>query len=409
MSLELIEVSKAYRYYPSSWGRLGEMLTGKVFHEERQVLDRLNLRIEPGEVVGIVGVNGAGKSTLLKLIAGTLKPTTGEVRQVGTICALLELGAGFHPDMSGRENIFLGGAVAGQPAEKTRELFDSIVEFSGLAEVIDHPVKTYSSGMLMRLAFSVATAVDPDMLILDETLSVGDGLFARKSFDRIMGFKEAGKTILFCSHSRYQVESICTRAIWLHQGSIRLDGPADHVVGAYNNFLLEQEATPADAEVDHPPTVVKKDPSRVDARILQIRIGSEHGWGQPVVLASGQSSLRIRVDFAADPAVPLPTLGMTLSPSKGRPIASASSLHDGLATRCDDKGRGFFVVTFPKLPLLRGAYWVNLFLMCEHGVFCYERVDRAVTFEVSQTGPDIGLVSLERDWLASGGSPEEAV
>ncbi len=404
MSLELIEVSKAYRYYPSSWGRLGEILTGRVFHEERQVLDRLNLRIEPGEVVGIVGVNGAGKSTLLKLIAGTLKPTTGEVRQVGTICALLELGAGFHPDMTGRENIYLGGAVAGQPTEKTRELFNSIVEFSGLAEVIDHPVKTYSSGMLMRLAFSVATAVDPDILILDETLSVGDGLFARKSFDRIMGFKEAGKTILFCSHSRYQVESICTRALWLHEGAIRMDGPADVVVGAYNSYLLEQEATAT--EPDEPAPVVKVAPDRAKARILQIRIGSEAGWGQPLVLASGQSSLRVRVDFAADPAAPLPTLGMTLSPAKGRPVASASSLHDGVTTRCDEKGRGYFVVSFPKCPLLRGAYWVNLFLMCEQGVFCYERVDRAVTFEVSQHGPDIGVVRLERDWLASEGGPD---
>lgn len=406
MTLELIGVSKAYRHYSSSWGRLGEILTGRALHEERQVLSTLDLRIEPGEVVGIVGVNGAGKSTLLKLIAGTLKPTTGLVLTEGNICALLELGAGFHLDMTGRENVFLGGAVAGQPVGRTRELFDSIVEFSGLAAVIDRPVKTYSSGMLMRLAFSVATAVDPDILILDETLSVGDGLFARKSFDRIMGFKEAGKTILFCSHSRYQVESICTRAIWLHEGAIRMDGPADAVVGAYNSYLLEQEATLSESMESSPEPV--SEVTRAKARILQIRIGSEQGWGQPVELVSGQSSLRLRVDFAADPTQPLPSLGMTISPAKGRPVTSASSLHDGVTTECDGRGRGHFTITFPRLPLLRGDYWINLFLMCERGVFCYERVDRAVTFAVTQAGPDIGLVRLERNWLASIGGPDRS-
>lgn len=223
MAIELEKVSKGY--YPSSspLSRVMDAIMGRTA-DMSLVLKPFSLNIQHGEIVGLIGVNGAGKSTLLKLIAQTTLPTTGVVSVKGSVCALLELGAGFHPDMTGRENIFLGGAVAGMSTAEIQDRFDEIVQFAGLDAVIDRPVKTYSSGMMMRLAFSLATSVDPDILILDETLSVGDGHFAKKSFDRIMGFKEAGKTILFCSHSMYQVQAICSRVIWMDEGVVRMDG-----------------------------------------------------------------------------------------------------------------------------------------------------------------------------------------
>jgi len=182
----------------------------------------VSFEIAKGDVIGILGVNGAGKSTLLQLVCGTLTATHGEVLVKGRIAALLELGAGFNPEFTGRENVFMSAAIMGLTQDEVTARFEDIVEFSGIRDFIDQPVKTYSSGMYVRLAFSVATHVDPDILVIDEALSVGDGHFARKSFDRIMALKARGCTILFCSHSIYQLEALCQQALWLDQGQVKL-------------------------------------------------------------------------------------------------------------------------------------------------------------------------------------------
>jgi ABC-type polysaccharide/polyol phosphate transport system ATPase subunit len=203
---------------------------------ERQrfvALRNLSFRILQGQTVGVIGANGAGKSTLLSLVSGLCPPDAGSVLVRGRIAALLQLGAGFHYDLSGAENLLLNAAMLGISRKRTAEIFDSIVEFSGIGQFIDEPLRTYSSGMNMRLAFSIAVHVDPDILLIDEVLSVGDQAFQTKCLDKILEFKELGKTLLFVSHATGSVQSLCQRALWLDHGELVMDGNAAEVVSAY--------------------------------------------------------------------------------------------------------------------------------------------------------------------------------
>lgn len=202
-------------------------------YEKFWALKNVDLSIYRGETVGIIGLNGSGKSTLLKVIAGVLKPAEGQVSVYGSVAPLIELGAGFDPDLSARENIFLNGAVLGYNRKKMRELFDEIVEFAELRDFLDVPLKNYSSGMQARLGFSIATAVIPDVLIVDEVLGVGDYKFQQKCYDRLQEIISTGATVLFVSHSIEQVKQICSRAIWLDNGRIILDGEVNQVCDEY--------------------------------------------------------------------------------------------------------------------------------------------------------------------------------
>lgn len=208
-------------------------LKGKQKYEEFSALRGVSFQVEKGEVLGIIGRNGAGKSTILKVISGILKPTSGKVTITGRIVPMLELGSGFDMELSGRENIFLNGAILGYTEEYLKSKYDEIVAFSELAEFINMPIKTYSSGMLMRLAFSVATVVKPDILIVDEILSVGDEAFQRKSKSRMMELMSGGTTVLFVSHSLDQVRQMCRRAVWLDHGQVKMYGDANEVCDAY--------------------------------------------------------------------------------------------------------------------------------------------------------------------------------
>ena len=200
-------------------------------------LEDCTLHVQAGEVIGIIGRNGAGKSTLLQILCGTLKPTQGRVAVHGRISALLELGAGFHPEFSGRENIELGAALMGLSSAQIQTTLPHIIDFADIGSFIDEPVKTYSSGMVVRLGFALAVCIQPDILIIDEALSVGDGAFARKSFERIMALKQMGCTIVFCSHSMYQIEALCDRVLWLEQGHTKALGLAQTIVTQYQRFL----------------------------------------------------------------------------------------------------------------------------------------------------------------------------
>ncbi len=200
-------------------------------------LEDCTLHVQAGEVIGIIGRNGAGKSTLLQILCGTLKPTQGRVAVHGRISALLELGAGFHPEFSGRENIELGAALMGLSSAQIQTTLPHIIDFADIGSFIDEPVKTYSSGMVVRLGFALAVCIQPDILIIDEALSVGDGAFARKSFERIMALKQMGCTIVFCSHSMYQIEALCDRVLWLEQGHTKALGLAQTIVTQYQDWL----------------------------------------------------------------------------------------------------------------------------------------------------------------------------
>jgi lipopolysaccharide transport system ATP-binding protein len=395
MAILLKDVSKVYASYARGWDRLREALTGRNCHRDFTALQPISVEIKQGEVVGLIGKNGAGKSTFLKLLAGTLAPTTGSLAVSGRISALLELGAGFHPDMTGRENVYLAATVIGVPREHMDTLYPEIVEFSGLSEFMDQPVKTYSSGMFVRLAFSVATSIDPDVLIIDEALSVGDGAFSRKSFDRIMGFKQAGKTILFCSHALYQVEALCDRVLWLDHGKLMMDGEPTAVVMAYSDSMAV-DAEGAGKENASVPS--SSAPMEGAARISSVRVSSEGRGGTALHLISGRSDLTIEICFESDPSLPTPSVALLFFRQDGMCASSAGSRNDGIPLYRDEKGSGRASVTFTHFPLLRGSYWVDVLLMCEKAIHLYDAARVVATLSVSQQGLEQGVVSLPRRW-----------
>jgi lipopolysaccharide transport system ATP-binding protein len=244
----LENVSKHYRHYDRPFDRIRELLTREVRHVERHSVSGLSLTISRGEVVGIIGRNGAGKSTLLKMIAGRLEPASGRVSVAGNVAAILELGTGFHPDLSGRENVRMGGLCLGLSKRKIEEELDRIIAFSEMEDVIDMPFRTYSSGMQARLTFATAVTVDPDILIIDEALSVGDNRFQLKSFDRIREFRDQGKTILLVTHGMDLVTSFCDRAILLDKGSIIADGDPKRITSIYHHLQFGGAAVGAAAQ-----------------------------------------------------------------------------------------------------------------------------------------------------------------
>ncbi|EOF4702611.1 O8 family O-antigen export ABC transporter ATP-binding subunit [Klebsiella oxytoca] len=236
-------VGKAYRQYHSKTGRLIEWLSpfNTKRHNLKWILSDINFEVAPGEAVGIIGINGAGKSTLLKLITGTSRPTTGNIEISGRVAALLELGMGFHSDFTGRQNVYMSGQLLGLSSEKITELMPEIEEFAEIGDYIDQPVRVYSSGMQVRLAFSVATAIRPDVLIIDEALSVGDAYFQHKSFERIRKFRKEGTTLLLVSHDKQAIQSICDRAILLNKGRIEMEGEPEAVMDYYNALLADKQ------------------------------------------------------------------------------------------------------------------------------------------------------------------------
>ncbi|MEO5344465.1 MAG: ABC transporter ATP-binding protein, partial [Gammaproteobacteria bacterium SHHR-1] len=287
VQIRVSDLGKAYQIYARPQDRLKQFLARgrRRYFREFWALQGIDLEVRKGEVIGIIGRNGAGKSTLLQLLCGTLNPTQGEIEVQGRIAALLELGAGFNPEFSGRENVFLNAAIMGLSQQEIERCYPAIAEFAGIGDFIDQPVKTYSSGMFVRLAFAVATSVDPDILIIDEALSVGDGAFARKSFDRIMQLKEKGATILFCSHSMYQIDALCDRALWLERGQSRMLAETGQVTAAYNAALTaefaQDAATPS---FQSPGATSPSAPSSGQGRIVRV-------WAE----ADGETGNKLRL------------------------------------------------------------------------------------------------------------------
>jgi ABC-type polysaccharide/polyol phosphate transport system ATPase subunit len=242
----LIEFQNVSKWFPHSTGRqlLRTHITrwfGRVHNEPFYALRNVSFQLQEGESLAVIGSNGAGKSTLLSLAAGLTSPDQGKVRVNGRIAALLDLGAGFHPDLTGAENLVLNAALLGLSRRRTNEVFDRIVEFSGIGEFIDDPLRTYSSGMILRLAFSVAIQCEPDVLLIDEVLAVGDASFQEKSKEAFVSFRRAGKSMLFVSHSAGSVREMCDRALWIDHGSVLMDGRVNDVLDAYQGRAVMQQ------------------------------------------------------------------------------------------------------------------------------------------------------------------------
>ncbi len=421
LAIEARDVGKRFSLFEQPSDRLKQLLWGryKQYSRDFWALQQVSFGIRRGEVVGLVGRNGAGKSTLLQMVCGTLAPTHGTLAVRGRVAALLELGAGFSPDFSGLENVYMNAAILGMGRAQVDERLDSILAFADIGQFIHQPVKTYSSGMFVRLAFAVATSVDPDILVIDEALSVGDGAFARKSFDRIMAMKDRGATILFCSHSMYHVQALCSRALWLEGGRMRMWDEAPKVTAAYETSLVMEDApgregaagsAPVAEKAESPADIFEADALAHGAKvrkapdgtavITDIRALADGIAGQELAIHSGRSTLELHVQFHSDPALPCPSVAIGIAHANGTVVASAGSANDGVELSRDASGSGTGTLTLPRLPLLQGDYTISVILACERGLHPYEIVERAITLRVVQTGLEQGLVSLPRQWTA---------
>ena len=325
-TLAVSSVSKAYKRYPSKWARAREWLGGGAAHEKTWVLRDISFRVEPGEAVGIIGVNGAGKSTLLKIVTGTTEPTSGSVAVQGRVAALLELGMGFHPDFSGRQNVSIAGQLLGLRADEITECMPRIEAFAEIGEYIDRPVRTYSSGMQMRLAFSVATAVRPDILIVDEALSVGDAYFSGRCFDRIREFGRAGTTLLIVSHDKQAIQSICERAILLDGGRLAREGDPESVLDFYNALIADRSNR---GIVQRP-----RDDGRVEtvsgtgeATVADVALLDSRGERVEVIDVGAPVALRVTVRVHAP--IPRLVLGYMIKDRLGQPMFGTNTHHMG--------------------------------------------------------------------------------
>ena len=397
--MRLRGVRKAYRLYPRPADRLLEAITRRPRHRELLALDGIDLDVGRGEVLGVIGENGAGKSTLLKLVAGITEPTAGTVETRGAVASILELGAGFHGEFSGRENARLNAAILGVPTAEIPPLLERTKEFSELGHFFERPVRTYSSGMVMRLAFTVATEVDPEILIIDEALAVGDGHFQKKSIDRIAAFRDAGKTILFCTHALYFVQTLCRRAIWIESGKLRREGEAPDVVREYENHLLEKDPKPAAADAaasfDH---AVESPAEGAEARAAVIESARVlDGSGRPARELRPGDELRIEVDAAVrDPARGL-HLRIGIDRSDGVQVFAADTRRDG---RAPARGalRHRFTYRIPAFPVRSGVFSVFVFLGDETALHLYDHVLLRDAIEVTPAEFDVGLLEIPREW-----------
>ena len=325
-ALIVSHVGKAYKRYPGKWTRALEWVLGGERHQKTWVLRDINFSVSPGEAVGIIGINGAGKSTLLKIITGTTEPSQGSVTRQGRVAALLELGMGFHADFTGRQNAFMAGQLLGLHPDEIAACMPAIEAFAEIGDYIDRPVRTYSSGMQMRLAFSVATAVRPDILIVDEALSVGDAYFQHKSFNKIRQFREQGTTLLLVSHDKQAIQTLCTRAILLSAGQVAMQGKPEAVMDYYNAMLAERE----NSQVRQQATGDGRTQTSSGvggATVSSIQLLNEQGNAVEMIDVGAKVTLQIRV--AVQTPIPELVLGYMLKDRLGQPVFGTNTHHLG--------------------------------------------------------------------------------
>ena len=382
-------VSRRFRVEATEARTLKELVLARGRGKATDVwaLRDVSFGIEPGEAVGLVGRNGSGKTTLLKLVSGILKPTGGTLDVDGRVGSLLELGAGFHPDFSGRENVFLNGAIHGLSRAQVRERMDEIVSFAGLEEAIDLPQRTYSSGMTMRLGFAIAVHVEADLLLLDEVFAVGDEAFQRKCFGKIFEFKQRGGTIVFVSHDAAAVERLCDRAILLRHGRVEFDGPTHDAIVRYHRLLAEEE-DPAERGAG------LKEWGSGEARIEAVELLGADGEPRAQFLAGEGAALRLRV--SAEKPLPAPRLSWELR-GEGAILLAA-----GLTELGDlgwDGGAPLPLrFEIERLPVADGRFTFRLALTDPESGRLLHHLDEAASLLVYPGGDERGLVRVEGSW-----------
>ncbi|MGH9399276.1 MAG: ABC transporter ATP-binding protein [Thermoanaerobaculia bacterium] len=364
----------------------------------------VSFEVAPGESVGVIGANGSGKSTLLKLLAGILKPTAGAVAVRGRLAALLELGAGFHPEISGRENIAINGLLLGLTKREIAARFDAIVRFAEIEEFLDAPVKTYSSGMAVRLGFSIAAHSDPDVLLVDEVLAVGDEAFARRCLEKFEEFERAGKTLLFVSHDLSLVAGRCRRAVWLDRGRVAFDGPSAETVARYRQRVAEQEEgrrleSPASRAAAEGDTGCAARVGSGAATVESVRLVD--AAGKPAAhLASGQAAA-FEMDVRASRPLSDFVFGFAINTVSGSAVFGSNTDIDGLVAG-ELSGPAAVRLELPSCALAPGLYSVDAAVHARDGSPYDYRRD-VLRFEVTADKSPSGVWNPRRQWSSSGG------
>jgi lipopolysaccharide transport system ATP-binding protein len=388
------QVWKSYRIYQHRSHSLKEkILTRRNAYEVFWALKGIDLQVETGTTLGIIGHNGSGKSTLLKTFARILTPDRGSVEVNGTLSSLLELGIGFHPELTGRENVFLGGSLLGQSRRQVEARYDEIVEFAGIEPFMDMPVKNYSSGMYARLAFAVAVSVDPEVLLIDEVLSVGDERFQIRCYERISEFRAQGRTIVLVSHSLDAIRALCSTVVWLEQGEIRKMGDATEVVGDYLREAHSAVARQLESSVHRL--------GSGDAEITAVTFLDGEGREQASFRTG--DPMTIRLGYRCAPEVREMSCGVAVYRADNQAyVFGQNSKAAGLNIPLG--GTGVIEFTLPELPLLQGRYEISVALHDDDATTIYDHFDRVHSFSVYHNPAmpgDAGTVHVPSIWKTS--------
>jgi lipopolysaccharide transport system ATP-binding protein len=391
-------LGKAYRLYKRPFDSLKELLLRREYSETFWALRDVTFEVPKGGSIGIVGDNGAGKSTLLKLLAGAAAPTTGRVDRVGRVSAMLSLGAGFHPDLSGLDNIRIGCAVLGLSPAETQALLPAIVDFSELGTFVDRPVRTYSSGMQLRLGFSVATAVNPDVLVVDEHLSVGDQHFRHKCLRRIGELRESGCALVFCSHDMHAVGEVCERTLWLRDGQPAMLAATQPVLKAYQDYVRARDAETSPVQTRATaPDVVKRE--RVsDSYLKEVTLGGDCERG--LLHTGGTLAVNVIAYVTPEAYREGVHIGVLLIRNDAVWCYGVSTQMDNLPPtlhRTGDNEYGIALV-MDAVPLLSGEYTFTVALMDARSPHVYDSWTGAAPLRIRHEGKDVGVARLSHRW-----------
>ncbi|MCF4175274.1 ABC transporter ATP-binding protein [Vibrio sp. McD22-P3] len=392
-AITLTKLSKCYQIYDSPRNRLVGPLSNKIrsiigleqksYYTEHWALKDINYSIDKGDSVGVIGRNGAGKSTLLQILAGTLIPTNGDISIHGRVAALLELGAGFNPEFSGHDNIYMNASILGLSKDEINESYRSIVEFADIGDFLHQPIKTYSSGMYVRLAFAIAANVEPDVLIIDEALAVGDIRFQLKCLERMNELKSKGTTILFVSHSPEQVKRFCNKAIWIDGGVIREQGSSNEVCDKYNDYMCQVDSV--DADVNDEKSIASS-----PAKILNTTLNSYS-------LKTG-SKLIVTIEYEVnDEVVDGLLAGVALYSSDRKYLFGINTDLDNMEI-ANNKGIHRIDYVIEKLPLLPGSYGFDIGLMGQKSLIGFDYKTEAVKLQVYNDYKGEGIFYIEHHW-----------
>lgn len=405
-AIEVNHVTKSFKVYLDKGNTLKEKVLFKKRrrYEERNVLKDISFQVKKGEAVGLIGHNGCGKSTTLKLLTRIMYPDAGEIKMSGRVSSLIELGAGFHEDMSGRENIYINASIFGLSRKEIDERMEAIINFSELQDFIDNPVRTYSSGMYMRLAFSVAINVDADILLVDEILAVGDVNFQAKCFNRLREIKGQGTTIVIVSHSMDQIEQICDRSIWIHEGDIRRQGRPRDVHPEYLDFMgekrqerAEKEKEEAPQEKTEPTVTEEKRWGNGDARIRRVMILDREGKERSVIKTDEQ--VTISIEYEIKNTVEDAVIGIGFFRSDGVQCYGTNTRIDKLP-EFKLAGDGVAEVEISSLNLIPGQYLLDVAIESQIGI-AVDYFREAYRFEVFSDVSDVGVARIAHQWSIS--------